>query len=65
LELEPPWGPVAPETFAAVHQPDTSWQVKGVDLSAAGNWTVKVLVSLPSSRNPLVLDAPILIESRH
>jgi putative copper resistance protein D len=65
VALIPPSGATDPETREAVHQSDTSWRVNGVEISEAGNWTVKVLVSVDAARTPLVLDAPIVIESRH
>ncbi|MGA7388074.1 MAG: hypothetical protein WBW99_09115, partial [Pseudolabrys sp.] len=46
----------------AVRRSDGTWEVDRVDLSQAGNWTVKVIVSSTSRGKPIVLDAPIVIE---
>src|SRR5262249_46788220 len=61
LTIEPPnLGPL-PVYRTAVRQPDGIWKVDRIDLSQAGNWTIKVFVSSTSSENPIVLDAPIVI----
>jgi copper resistance protein D len=62
LRLDPPNPGPLPVYHTAVRQPDGTWEVDRIDLSQAGNWTVKVFVSSTSSENPIVLDAPVVIE---
>jgi hypothetical protein len=45
----------------AAHLPDGTWQVNGVDLTQAGVWTVRVIIT-PQAGSPIVLDAPIEID---
>jgi copper resistance protein D len=61
LTLTAPGAGSRPATRAAAQNSDESWQVGGVELSQAGNWTVAVSATLASGRH-LVLDAPIVIE---
>jgi quercetin dioxygenase-like cupin family protein len=39
-----------------------TWEVDRIDLTQAGNWTVKIIVSRTSGEKPIVLDAPVVIE---
>ena len=61
LSLDPPNSGSLPVYHTAVRQPDGTWEVHRIDLSQAGNWTVKVFVSSTSGENPIVLDAPVVI----
>ena len=59
LSLEPPTAGTKIVREAA-HLPDGNWQVDGLDLSAPGVWTVRVIIPT-EGRAPIVLDAPIVI----
>jgi putative copper resistance protein D len=61
LSVDPPNAGPLNVYHTAVRQPDGTWEVDRIDLSQAGNWTVKVFVSSTSSE-PIVLDAPVVIE---
>ena len=61
LSLDTPNPGPSPVYHTAVRQPDGTWEVDRIDLSQAGNWTVKVFVSSTSSEKPIVLDAPVVI----
>jgi hypothetical protein len=47
----------------AVKNQDGSWEIDGVALSQAGNWTVTIDAGLATKRR-LLLDAPIAIEPK-
>jgi len=64
LDIEPPKPGPLPVHRAAIRQSDGTWEVDRIDLSQAGNWTVKVFVSSTSSEKPIVLDAPVVIAPR-
>ena len=61
LSIDPPNPGPLPIYQTAVRQPDGTWEVDRIDLSQAGNWTVKVFVSSTSGEKPIVLDAPVVI----
>jgi len=63
VTLTPPSGAAAPVSREAIYQPDGSWQADGIDLPEAGNWMVKLFVSVSTGSLP-VLDAPIVIAPR-
>ena len=61
LALTAPMAGSKPTARVAEQDSDGAWQVKGIELSQPGNWTVTVDALLgPASH--LVLDAPIVIE---
>jgi copper resistance protein D len=64
LSLDPPkapmGGPHAPDR-PAVEQIDGSWLVDAAALAVPGIWTVRVIVTPPAGE-PIVLDAPVVIE---
>ena len=64
LNIDPPKPGPLPIYRTAVRRSDGTWEVDRIDLSQAGNWTVKVIVSLTSRQKPIVLDAPVVIEPR-
>ena len=64
LNIDPPKPGPLPIYRTAVRQSDGSWEVDRIDLSQAGNWTVKVIVSSASRKKAIVLDAPVVIEPR-
>ena len=64
LNIDPPKPGPLPIYRTAVRQSDGTWEVDRIDLSQAGNWTVKVIVSSTSRKKPIVLDAPVVIEPR-
>jgi copper resistance protein D len=64
LSIDPPRPGPLPIYRTAVRQSDGTWEVDRIDLSEAGNWTVKVIVSSTSRQKPIVLDAPVVIEPR-
>ena len=64
LNIDPPKPGPLPIYRTAVRQSDGIWEVDRIDLSEAGNWTVKVIVSSTSREKPIVLDAPVVIEPR-
>ncbi len=45
----------------AVHRLDGTWQTENIEIPQPGIWTVRVIVA-PVTGNPIVLDAPIVIE---
>jgi len=61
LALTAPMAGSKPTLRVAEQDSDGAWQVKGIELSQPGNWTVTVDVLLGPTRH-LVLDAPIVIE---
>ncbi|HEX5210250.1 MAG TPA: copper homeostasis membrane protein CopD [Pseudolabrys sp.] len=61
LTLEPP-GAGRKIARAAARLPDGTWEVNGLELPQAGVWTVRLIIANGDGR-PLVLDAPIVIES--
>jgi putative copper resistance protein D len=61
LTLTPPVSGSPPVSLPATPVDDDSWQVSGVELSQAGNWTVTVTAVINPSRT-LVLTAPIVID---
>jgi putative copper resistance protein D len=64
LNIDPPKPGPLPIYRTAVRQSDGTWEVDRIDLSEAGNWTVKVIVSSTLRQKPIVLDAPVVIEPR-
>jgi copper transport protein len=46
---------------AAVRGPDGAWRVDGLDIGQPGTWIVKLLITAGAAE-PIVLDAPIVIE---
>jgi copper resistance protein D len=62
LALTPP-GAAKPVIQSAAKNQDGSWDVDGLALSQAGNWTVTIDAALESKRR-LLLDAPIAIEPK-
>lgn len=63
LALTPP-GAAKPVIQSATKNQDGSWDVDGIALSQAGNWTVAIDAALESKRR-LLLDAPVAIEPKH
>jgi copper resistance protein D len=63
LTLTPPGAAVQPVMRPAVKNQDGSWEIDGVALSQAGNWTVTIDAGLATKRR-LLLDAPIAIEPK-
>jgi putative copper resistance protein D len=63
LSIDPPKPGPLPIYRTAVRESDGTWEVDRIDLSEAGNWTVKVIVAT-SREKPIVLDAPVVIEPR-
>ena len=61
LALDPPNATTKSMEQLAEHQPDGSWKVQRLEIGQSGIWTVRVIV-VPASGQPLVLDAPIVIE---
>jgi hypothetical protein len=62
LDLDPPT-PGPPAVYrAATRQSDGTWEVDRINLTQAGNWTVKIIVLWASREKPIVLDAPVVIE---
>jgi hypothetical protein len=62
LTLDPPAAGTKIARTAA-HLPDGTWEVNALNLSQNGIWTVRVII--PTDRSaPIVLDAPIVIESK-
>jgi putative copper resistance protein D len=61
LSLDPPQGGVQAPERAAIEQTDGNWVVSAAELAAPGIWTVRVIVTPPKGE-PIVLDAPIVIE---
>jgi len=61
LALDPPTAAGKSIERAAVRRPDGTWQLDRIDIEQAGIWTVRVII-VPASGQPLVLDAPIVIE---
>jgi hypothetical protein len=64
VTLVPPSSAAPAVSGDALHQPDGSWQIDGIDLPEAGNWTVKVFAATPATGSLPVLDAPIVIKDR-
>jgi copper resistance protein D len=62
VALTPP-GAAKPVIQSAAKNQDGSWDVDGIALSQAGNWTVTIDAALESKRH-LLLDAPIAIEPK-
>ena len=61
LALDPPSAVGKSIEKATVRRPDGTWQVDRIDIGQPGIWTVRVIV-VPASGQPLMLDAPIVIE---
>jgi len=61
LTLDPPVAGLAAISRIAVHMPDGSWQIDGMDIPQRGIWTVRVTITADGGP-PIVLDAPIVIE---
>ncbi len=61
FELGSPAAGLQTVARAAIRKPDGTWQVDRFDIEQAGIWTVRVIV-VPASGQPVVLDAPIVIE---
>ena len=64
VTLVPPSAAAASVSREAIHQPDGSWKVEGIDFPKAGNWMVKVLISVSTDGSLPILDATIVIEGR-
>lgn len=60
LTLDPPAPGRQPITRAAVRQSDGTWRIERLELRASGNWIVRVIVAVASSK-PIILDASIVI----
>jgi putative copper resistance protein D len=58
--LKPP-DSAKPIVWPAAKTPDGSWEIDGITLPQAGNWTVTIDAALDGKRR-LLLDAPIAIE---
>jgi copper resistance protein D len=58
--LKPP-DATKPIVWPAAKNPDGSWEIDGITLPQAGNWTVTIDAALESKRR-LLLDAPVAIE---
>jgi len=61
LTLTSPAANAKPQTHPATRIADDTWQADKLDLTQAGVWIVKVIVTT-GARNPVLLDAPIVIE---
>jgi uncharacterized membrane protein len=61
LELDPPAPAGQTIERTAVLQSDGRWQVNDLTLAQSGIWTTRVIVR-PASGDPVVLDAPVVIE---
>jgi putative copper resistance protein D len=61
LSLEPPTSDSHTVERTAIEQPDGSWLARDIALLEPGIWTVRVTV-IPRTGEPIVLDAPIVIE---
>jgi putative copper resistance protein D len=61
LTLTPPGAAAKPVVRPAARNQDGSWEIDGIALSQAGNWTVTIEAALESKRR-LSLDALIAIE---
>ena len=61
LCLDPPAGGTQPLERQAVEQADGNWLVNAAELAAPGIWIVRVVVTPPRGE-PIVLDAPVVIE---
>ena len=61
LALDPPRAGVTSLERAAIRRPDGTWQVDRIDIEQSGIRTVRVIL-VPANGQPLVLDAPIVIE---
>jgi putative copper resistance protein D len=60
LAIEPPTGTADAPERAAIKQGDGSWRVDGIEVTAPGIWTVRVIIT-PGADVPIVLDAPVVI----
>ena len=61
LTLEPPKSGPQPIEELMTEQTDGTWQANGIELSQAGIWTIRVVVTTRRGKS-IVLDAPIVIE---
>ncbi|HXZ47043.1 MAG TPA: CopD family protein [Pseudolabrys sp.] len=61
LTLEPPASGSQPAKESMTEQADGTWQANSIELSQAGVWTVRVVVTTRQGKS-IVLDAPIVIE---
>jgi len=61
LAFQPPASDSQPPEELMTEQADRSWRAKGIELSQAGIWTVRVVVTTRRGKS-VVLDAPIVIE---
>ncbi len=61
LALDPPTAGDRTIERNAVEQTDGSWLVNDLTLTPSGIWTTRVIVRPPNG-NPIVLDAPVVIE---
>jgi len=61
LALDPPAAHLKTVERAAVHMPDESWRVDGLEIAQPGIWIVRVII-VPEVGQPFVLDAPVVIE---
>jgi copper transport protein len=52
---------IPPISRSAKRLPDGAWQVDGLELGQPGIWTVKLTIN-PGTAEPIVLDAPVVIE---
>ena len=63
VTLTPPAAGSKPVLRSAAQDQDGSWEVDGIELSQAGNWTVAIDAGLDGKRR-LSLQAPIVIEPK-
>jgi len=61
LALDPPAAGGQTVERTATKQADGTWLIDGVTLAKSGIWTTRVIVQ-PNRGEPIVLDAPIVIE---
>jgi len=61
LALDPPTAGAQTIERNAIEQPDGRWLVNDLTLTASGIWATRVIVRPPAG-DPIVLDAPVVIE---
>jgi hypothetical protein len=61
LAIDPPTAGGQTIERTAVEQPDGSWLVNDLTLAPSGVWTTRVIVR-PATGEPIVLDAPVVID---
>lgn len=61
LVLDPPAAGAMPVERAAMRMADGTWRAAEVGIPKAGNWTVRLIIT-PETGQPILLDAPIVIE---